>query len=41
METYQATICMTFGNQRAKYMGLTEAEYYNNIAKEFEKIMNA
>lgn len=26
---------------RAKYMGLTEAEYHNKIAKEFEKIMNA
>ena len=25
---------------RAKYMGLTEAEYHNNVAKEFEKIMN-
>jgi hypothetical protein len=25
---------------RAKYMGLTEAEYHNNVAKEFEKIIN-
>lgn len=26
---------------RAKYMGLTEAEYHNKVEKEFEKIMNA
>jgi hypothetical protein len=30
-----------FWQSRAKYMGLTEAEYNNNVAKEFEKIMNA
>ena len=40
-EIYQATICMTFGNQEPKYMGLTETEYNNNVVKEFEKIMNA
>jgi len=26
---------------RAKYMGLTEVEYHNKVASEFEKIMNA
>lgn len=30
-----------FWHSRAKYMGLTETEYYNNVVKEFEKIMNA
>ena len=30
-----------FLDSRAKYMGLTETEYYNNVGKEFEKIMNA
>jgi hypothetical protein len=28
-----------FWQSRAKYMGLTEAEYHNNVVKEFEKIM--
>ena len=30
-----------FWQSRAKYMGLAETEYYNNVVKEFEKIMNA
>lgn len=30
-----------FWQSRAAYMGLTEAEYHNNVVKEFEKIMNA
>jgi hypothetical protein len=30
-----------FWHSRAKYMGLTDAEYYNNVVKEFEKVMNA
>jgi hypothetical protein len=30
-----------FWQSRAKYMGLTEAEYHNNVVKEFEKLMNA
>lgn len=30
-----------FWQSRANYMGLTEAEYYNNVVKEFEKITNA
>lgn len=30
-----------FWHSRAKYMGLTEAEYRNNVVKEFEKIINA
>ena len=30
-----------FWQSRAKYMGLAEAEYHNNVVKEFEKIMNA
>ena len=30
-----------FWQSRAKYMGLTEAEYHNNVVKEFEKIMDA
>jgi len=30
-----------FWQSRAKYMGLTEGEYYNSIVKEFEKITNA
>jgi hypothetical protein len=30
-----------FWLSRAKYMGLTEAEYHNNVVKEFEKIMSA
>lgn len=30
-----------FWQSRAKYMGLTEAEYHNNVIKEFKKIMDA
>lgn len=30
-----------FWQSRADYIGLTEAEYHNNVGKEFEKIMNA
>ena len=30
-----------FWQSRAKYIGLTEAEYHNDIVKEFEKIMKA
>ena len=30
-----------FWQSRAKYMGLSEAEYHNNVVKEFEKILNA
>ena len=30
-----------FWRSRAKFMELTEAEYHNGVAKEFEKIMNA
>jgi hypothetical protein len=30
-----------FWLSRGKYHGLTEAEYYNGVAKEFEKIINA
>ena len=30
-----------FWQSRAKYIGLTEAEYHNSVVKEFEKIMNA
>lgn len=30
-----------FWRSRAKYHGSTEAEYHNNVAKEFEKIINA
>lgn len=30
-----------FWQSRVKYMELTEAEYYRNVVKEFEKIMNA
>jgi len=30
-----------FWQSRANYMGLTEAEYQNNVVREFEKIMNA
>ena len=30
-----------FWQSRAKYMELTEAEYHNNVVREFEKIMNA
>jgi len=30
-----------FWQLRANYMGLTEAEYQNNVVKEFEKILNA
>lgn len=30
-----------FWQSRAKYLGLTEAEYHNNVVKEFEKIMAA
>lgn len=30
-----------FWQSRAKYMGLTETEYHDNVVKEFEKIMNA
>lgn len=30
-----------FWHSRSKYMGIQEAEYHNNVVKEFEKIMNA
>lgn len=30
-----------FWHSRAKYMGLTEAEYHDKVVSEFEKIMNA
>jgi hypothetical protein len=30
-----------FWQSRATYMGLSKAEYHNNVVKEFEKIMNA
>lgn len=30
-----------FWRSRAKYMGLTEAEYHNSVVKEFEKIVTA
>ncbi len=30
-----------FWRSRAKYLGLTEAEYHDNVVKEFEKIMDA
>jgi hypothetical protein len=30
-----------FWQSRAKYIGLTQAEYHNNVVKEFEKIINA
>lgn len=30
-----------FWNSRAKYLGLTETGYYDNVASEFEKIINA
>jgi len=30
-----------FWQSRANYMGLTTAEYYNNVVNEFEKIINA
>ena len=30
-----------FWQSRAKYLELTEAEYYNSVVKEFEKIINA
>ena len=30
-----------FWQSRAKYMGISEAEYNNSVVKEFEKIMNA
>ncbi len=30
-----------FWQSRAKYMGLTEAEYQNKVVKEFQKIINA
>jgi hypothetical protein len=30
-----------FWLSRAKYMGLTETEYHNDVVKEFEKLMNA
>ena len=30
-----------FWRSRAKYIGLPEGEYHNNVVKEFEKIMNA
>ena len=30
-----------FWQSRAKYMGLAEAEYHNDVVKEFEKIINA
>ena len=30
-----------FWQSRANYMGLTATEYYKNVAKEFEKIINA
>src|SRR4051794_40854097 len=30
-----------FWRSRAKYIGLPEGEYHNNVEKEFEKIMNA
>jgi hypothetical protein len=30
-----------FWQSRANYIGLTEAEYYNNVVKEFKKIINA
>ena len=30
-----------FWHSRVKYMGLTRAEYHDNVVSEFEKIMNA
>ncbi len=30
-----------FWETRTNYLGITEAEYYHNVVKEFEKIMNA
>jgi len=30
-----------FWHARARYMGLTEAEYHDKVAREFERIMNA
>jgi hypothetical protein len=30
-----------FWQSRARYMGLTETKYHNDVVKEFEKIMNA
>ncbi len=30
-----------FWQSRARYMGLTEVEYYNKVVKEFEKLMSA
>ncbi|HEY0433560.1 MAG TPA: hypothetical protein VGC95_06785 [Chitinophagaceae bacterium] len=30
-----------FWQSRAKYLGLTEAEYHNNVVAEFEKLINA
>ncbi|WP_153799497.1 DUF1835 domain-containing protein [Foetidibacter luteolus] len=30
-----------FWQSRANYMGVPEAEYYNNVVKEFEKLMDA
>ena len=30
-----------FWESRTKYLGITETEYYHNVIKEFEKIMNA
>lgn len=30
-----------FWHSRAKYIGIPEAEYHNNVVKEFEKILNA
>ncbi|HWY36650.1 MAG TPA: hypothetical protein VNX68_18545, partial [Nitrosopumilaceae archaeon] len=30
-----------FWETRTKYLGITETEYYDNVVKDFEKIMNA